>query len=353
MGAFPLVGTPGESPAAAPKGRPTKATSFSPARRGLFLHSGGRGFQVVYCLRVYYVDARLVLALREILIALLGYRRLFDAFAAIGGHGGLEDLVSPALFGELGSAQIAQLVDEILHRSVVHGLRPGHPLISALGVNGAVDFELGGIAEAEIEELLITEIVETLIERVANIGSDFINTIDRRALRVVILVFIFPDLDALRAAGIANGRSCHFGSGCKPADAFLASSGEMVASILASLSLLTSESTVRAIGAQRRGLRISHSFCPFLPNSTDCPLAVSSTRVSLSESKVSRRLSRRSLRLLSRLVLTKAEDGINMRVVGQLGVSAGVIGVSSPIRISLVLPSFLPMVTSSAGWVRP
>ena len=66
-----------------------------------------------------YVDARLVLTLREILIALLGNRRLFDALAAIGGDGGFEDLVSPALFGELGGAQIAQLVDEILHAEVL------------------------------------------------------------------------------------------------------------------------------------------------------------------------------------------------------------------------------------------
>ena len=55
----------------------------------------------------------------------------------------------------------------------------------------------------------------------------------------------------------------------KPAAAFLASSGEMEASILASLSLLTMPSTALLSARSGRGLRISHSFCPFLPNSTD------------------------------------------------------------------------------------
>ena len=40
----------------------------------------------------------------------------------------------------------------------------GHPLVAALGVDGAFDLHLARVVEAEIEQLLVAEIVQALVE---------------------------------------------------------------------------------------------------------------------------------------------------------------------------------------------
>ena len=104
-----------------------------------------------------------------------------------------------------------------------------------------------------------------------------------------------------------------------------------------------------AVGAQRLRLQDLPFVLVVLAELDGLPLACSSTRVSLSESKVSSRLSRRSSGRLVESRFHEAGDGEDPRVALQLGVRARPVGVSSPISSLSVLPSFLVTVTSSVG----
>ena len=153
--------------------------------------------QVVHSLAVQFIDARLVLALREILGALLRNGDFFDPLAVVGSHCGFEDRLAAAFLGELRGAEVAQLVDQVLDAGVVHGLGAGQPLVAALGVGHGLELDLAGIAETEIEELLVAEIVQALVERVAQIGGHFVNAFDHGALGVVVLVLVSADFERL------------------------------------------------------------------------------------------------------------------------------------------------------------
>src|ERR1039457_7127952 len=110
--------------------------------RRRFFHVGSGFLQIVDNLGGHFIDAGLAVPLREILRPLLADGDFFVALAAARDHACHHDGFSTALFGEFGSRQIAQFVDQGLHAQVVHGLAVGGPLVARLGVAFALDLNL-------------------------------------------------------------------------------------------------------------------------------------------------------------------------------------------------------------------
>ncbi len=84
-----------------------------------------------------------------------------------------------AAIHELGGSEVAQLVHHGVDGGRVHLRGPGHPLVRQLLVSrlpGAVpDLNFGRVAEAEVEQLLVAEIVEALVEAHADVAGNPVN----------------------------------------------------------------------------------------------------------------------------------------------------------------------------------
>src|ERR1017187_8666653 len=175
-----------------------------------FLHIGSGFLQIVDNFAVQFIDAGLAVPLREILRPLLADGDFLVPLAAARDHACHHDGFSATLFGELGGRQIAQFVDQGLHAQVVHVLAVGGPFVARLGVALALDLYLAGVAETEIENLLIAEVVYGFFQRVGQIAVDFVQALYGGALGEDVLVLIAADLEALRAAGVGHGDGSHF-----------------------------------------------------------------------------------------------------------------------------------------------
>ena len=140
----------------------------------------------------------------------------------------------------------------------------------------------------------------------------------------------------------------------KPAAAFLASSGEMEASILASLSLPTSAIHPRAVGAQRARLEDLPLVLAVLAELHGLAFGGEIDARQLVGIEGEQALVAQIVEALIEAGLDEAEDGVDVRVVRQLGVGAGAVGgivadqeLVRSCRLSCVT------VTSSVGCVRP
>ena len=173
-------------------------------------------------------------------------------------------------------------------------------------------------------------------------------------LRVVIIAFL-PDIERLRSRTVRHrGRPQRGFRRRMQVRPFAVSSSGAAVSIRASSSFRTSSSTLPVV----RPLRLRFDDLPFLflhsrPNSTGWPFAVRSTRVSLSASKTSRRLSRRSFAVLSSRSLRAALNVNTLGSSANLAYTAVPVGVSSPISSLRDLPSFVVTVISTAGGCNP
>src|ERR1035438_702087 len=75
----------------------------------------------------------------------------------------------------------------------------------------ALDIDPSGIAEPEIEELLVAEIVHAFVDAVGEIGVGFVQAFYGGALDEDVLIFVAADFDGLGAAGIGDGDGGHLG----------------------------------------------------------------------------------------------------------------------------------------------
>src|SRR6201987_3034447 len=99
--------------------------------------------------------------------------------------------------------QISELGDELLHARRVH-LLPVRPPVSAIPCQAirlwpVVHFDLAGVIEAEIKDLFLAEIVESLVHRLTEIAVYLIGSFDGARFRVIRLL-VFSDLQFLRGA---------------------------------------------------------------------------------------------------------------------------------------------------------
>src|SRR2546429_3581724 len=98
-------------------------------------------------------------------------------------------------------------VNQRRHRARVHSCAIGPPIAAAVReeivLGTVVKLDFVGVGEAEIEEPLVSEIIEALIQSRTGPSRDFINSGDGAGLCIVV-VFALPNQQFLRAGDVRH-----------------------------------------------------------------------------------------------------------------------------------------------------
>src|SRR6266849_6812902 len=154
-------------------------TSFYRKLERLLLACGGSGFHVGSNLLqvgdgrgIELIERGLVVALGDVIVAEFANQNLFDAFAVVGGDRQFDGRRGESGIGKLAGGELANFVDQRLNARCFHLFAVGRPPIPpALGqkirFRAIVALDFTGIIVAEIEELLVPEIIQILVEFLA------------------------------------------------------------------------------------------------------------------------------------------------------------------------------------------
>src|SRR5580704_848996 len=133
------------------------------------LYIFGRSLEIVDCLGIDLVERRIVFPLGNIIVAKLGDSDLLNSLAVVrcdgevnrscGTHSGIDELTG---------REISDFVDEVLYAAGVHLFRTTRPPVLAaagqeISFGPVVNLDFVEILGAEVEQLLVAEIVQTLV----------------------------------------------------------------------------------------------------------------------------------------------------------------------------------------------